>query len=269
MNESAAVIVEDHGAARVIVLCRPEKRNALSREVASTLAVLVERAAADESVRGIVLAARGPVFAAGGDLAEFQQLLEKKGGAEEVLTMGRRMREIERAPVPVIAAVTGHVYGGGCELLLLCDGAFMERGATLQFRHAEMGLAPAWGASVRLVERVGPLQAMRLLGTAEIVDADEAAALGLATRAVEPGEALSACLQFIERAARLGRDAVAAQKRAIMSARRDERERAEEREAEVFRSMWGAPAHRAAMAAFVARSATRSVEPPPGSEDPE
>jgi enoyl-CoA hydratase/carnithine racemase len=268
MTAAPSIEVEDHGPARVIILCRPEKRNALSREVATTLAIEVERAAADESVRGIVLAAKGPVFAAGGDLAEFQQLLDKKGGAEEVLAMGRRMREIERAPVPVIAAVTGHVFGGGCELLLLCDGAFVERGTTLQFRHAEMGLAPAWGASVRLVERVGPLQAMRLLGTAEIVDADEAASLGLATKAVEPGEALAASLQFVARAARLGRDAVAAQKRAIMSARRDERERAEEREAEVFRSMWGAPAHRAAMEAFAARGQRRSGGQPPGSTEP-
>jgi enoyl-CoA hydratase len=268
MTTSPGLEIEARGPARVIVLARPEKRNALSREVAAALAVEIERAAADESVRGIVLAARGPVFAAGGDLTEFQQLLEKKGGAEEVLAMGRRIREIERAPVPVLAAVTGHVYGGGCELLLLCDGAYLERGVTMQFRHAEMGLAPAWGASIRLVERAGPLQATRLLATAEIIDADEAVALGIATRAVEPGEALDACLHFIERAARLDREAVAAQKRAIMSARRDERERAEEREAEVFRSMWGAPAHRAAMESFAARARRRPGGQPPGSEDP-
>ena len=172
MTSASGLEIESHGAARVIFLSRAEKRNALSLELAAALAVEVERAAADEEVRGIVLAARGPVFAAGGDLSEFQQLLEKKGGAEEVLAMGRRIREIERAPVPVLAAVTGHVFGGGCELLLLCDGAFVERGITLQFRHAEMGLAPAWGASVRLVERAGPLQATRLLATAEIIDAD-------------------------------------------------------------------------------------------------
>lgn len=259
----------DRGPARLIVLARPEKRNALSREVASALAVEIERAAADESVRGIVLAARGPVFAAGGDLSEFQQLLDKKGGAEEVLAMGRRLREIERAPVPVVAAVAGHVFGGGCELLLLCDGAYAERGVTLCFRHAEMGLAPAWGASVRLVDRVGQLHATRLLTTADPVGAEEAATLGLVTAAVDVGQAEAACVAYVERVARLGRDAVAAQKRAIMSAKRDVRERADEREAEVFRSMWGAPAHRSAMESFAARAKGRASGPPPAREDPE
>lgn len=265
---TTGIVSSRHGAACVIELARPEKRNAFSREIATTLGTEVERAAADESVRGIIIAARGPVFAAGGDLEEFEQLLEKKGGAEEVLAMGRHMREIERAPVPVLAAVSGHVYGGGCELLLLCDGAYAERGVTLQFRHAMMGLAPAWGASVRLPERVGRLQAMRLLGTAETIDADEAARIGLVNAVVDPGRSLATCLAVVDRVAKLNRDAVAAQKRSIMASSRETRERAEVVEADVFRSLWGAPAHREAIAAFAAR-AGRSDAPPPAPEDPE
>lgn len=267
MTTTAGIAIESRGPACVIYLARPEKRNALSREVAATLATEVERAAANESVRGIVIAARGPVFAAGGDLEEFEQLLEKKGGAEEVLAMGRRMREIERAPVPVLAAVSGHVYGGGCELLLLCDGAYAERGVIFQFRHAMMGLAPAWGASVRLPERVGPIQSIRLLATAEAIDADEAARIGLVNGAVDRGQSLDVCLSTIDRVARLNRDAVAAQKRSLMASSRERRERGEDREADVFRSLWGAPPHREAMAAFAARPG-RSDRPPPAPEDP-
>jgi enoyl-CoA hydratase len=261
--------IERRGPACIIALARPAKRNALSRDVATALAVEIERAAADESVRGIVIAARGPVFAAGGDLTEIQALLDKKGGAEEILAMGRKLREIERAPVPVLAAITGNVYGGGCELVLLCDGAFIERGATLQFRHAMMGLSPAWGGSVRLSERLSYLHALRVLATAETIDATEAARIGLVSAEVEVGAALDTCLAYIARVAQLGRDAVAAQKRVLMASRRETRERAEEREADVFRSMWGAPAHREAMEAFLARAGRRSGGTRPDRSDPE
>ncbi len=255
-TDGAAIEVEAVGAARVVRLARPDRRNALSRAGALALAQAIEEAAADESVRGIVLAARGPVFAAGGDLVEFASWLDKKGAAEEVLAMGRRLREIERAPVPVAAAVEGDVFGGGCELLLLCDAVFVAPAAALQFRHAQMGLAPAWGASSRLPERVGPLHAARLLLTAERIDGREAARIGLATAAV--ADPLREAFDLIERAAKLDRDAVAAQKRSLFAARAAARDAADDREADIFRSLWGAPPHRAAMLAFAERRARGS-----------
>jgi enoyl-CoA hydratase len=264
----SAVREETRGAARLVVLCRPEKRNALSADAAAALAAAVERAASDASIRGIVIAAEGPVFAAGGDLSEFAALVDQgEAGAEAVLEMGRRMRGIERAPVPVVAAVGGDVFGGGCELLLLCDAVFVERAVKLVFRHAEMGLCPAWGASARLIERVGPLAATRLLAAAEPITGDEAAAMGLASEAVDAGGALDRALVFVERIARLDRAAVAAQKGLLHDVRAAMRADAELREATLFKSLWGGPAHRSAMQAFAQR-ARASAPPPPGRSDP-
>ncbi len=246
--------VEQRGPARILTLSRTAKKNALSSELCERLAREVELASADESVRGIVLAADGSVFAAGGDLDELEELLDVADGAERVLEMGRRLSVLETCPLPVVAAVTGNVYGGGCELLLLCDWVIVERGAELCFRHAAMGLSPAWGGASRLVERVGPLQAGRLLMTAAHVGAEEAVALGLAGEVAAEGTAVLAALAFVDHVARLDRHAVTAQKGSLLLARAAVLDGDAEESAQVFRRQWSSPAHREAMRRFRERA---------------
>lgn len=245
--------VEDRGPSRVLWLSRPERRNALGRETIEAMVRAIEDAGDEESVRGIVLAAEGDVFAAGGDLGEIVALLEADDGAEQVLRMGERLGIIEECAVPVVAAVAGNVFGGGCELLLLCDAVFVERGRELTFRHAAMGLCPAWGGASRLLARVGPLTAARLLMTGDPVGADEGEKIGLVTRSVDAGEALPSALAFVERVARLDRSAVTAQKRALAFASSEIRGEADDATAAVLRAVFGGPAHRAAMARFTER----------------
>jgi enoyl-CoA hydratase len=124
----------------------------------------VRIAAVDPSVRGVVVTGEGSEsFVSGGDLRELSELAKADGGLDEVLAMAEQMSIIEACDVPVIAAVQGDTHGGGCELLLLCDMVIIEEHASLAFRHAKMGLSPAWGGMTRLIERVGPLEASRLL----------------------------------------------------------------------------------------------------------
>jgi enoyl-CoA hydratase len=240
--------IEDVGDARVLTLARPEKRNALSSAVCEMIERAVLEASGDARVRGVVLAADGPVFAAGGDLTELAALLDEPDGADRVMAMGARLSVIERATVPVVAAVAGSVFGGGCELLLLCDWVVVEPSATLTFKHAAMGLAPAWGGASRLVERVGAAHAGRLLMTAAPTPAADAVAIGLASELAEEGRSLTAALHFVDRVAGLDRDAVAAQKASLSAVRAASRGPALAREADVFRDQWGSAAHRAALA---------------------
>ncbi len=239
-----------HEAFCVVRLTREEKRNALGRELVDALVEAITYAECDPSVRGVVLAARGAVWAAGGDLDELAAILDAPDGAERVLAIGDALRAIERCDLPVVAAIEGRVLGGGCELALLCDAVFAGEGARFSFRHAAMGLSPAWGGGVRLDARVGPLAASRLLMTAEEIEAREAARLGLVNAAVDAGEAENHALTFLRRCALHARDAVAAQKRSLRVARVARWREAERVEAEVFRSRWGGDAHRAAMRRF-------------------
>jgi enoyl-CoA hydratase len=240
--------IESVGDAAVVTIDRPKTKNALDRETAKRLGEAVRAAARDPQVRGIVLTGAGAdVFVSGGDLKEFKRLAEAGDGGEEVLAMADGLRALEECDVPVLGAVQGDVLGGGCELVLLCDFVIVERHASFAFRHAKMGLTPAWGGLTRLVERVGPQEAARLLFTAERVDAAEALRIGLVTEVVETGTARERAIARVNRIADNPRGTVAAIKRALREVRAARRGEALTRERAVFAEMWGAPDHQRAM----------------------
>lgn len=241
---------ETVGAARLLTFCRPEKKNALDRKTAETLKSAIGRASDNEKLRGIVLAAEGDVFVAGGDLGELATLLDEDDGAEAVLTMGDVAETIEDAPLPILAAVDGGVYGGGCELLLMCDDVIAGARAQFSFRHGAMGLVPAWGGTTRLIERVGALHASNLLLTGELIDADHARAIGFVSEVTEDRGATIAALARLKKIARADRASVAALKESLVRSRRARRGQALEEEKAVFRKRWGSDPHRAAMTAF-------------------
>jgi enoyl-CoA hydratase/carnithine racemase len=129
----------------------------------------------------------------------------------------------------------------------------MEGHAQLAFRHAKMGLSPAWGGMTRLVERVGPLEAARLLFTGEKIDAADAMRIGLVNEVVPRGGARDRALARIARIADNPRTTVAAMKRTLREVREARRGGAIERERAVFSERWGAPDHQRAMDAFLAK----------------
>jgi enoyl-CoA hydratase len=190
---------------------------------------------------------------AGGDLNMVADLVKNQQSGDAVVDLGRELAACERAAVPVIAAVQGDVFGGGCEFLLLCDVVIMESHAGLSFRHAKMGLSPAWGGLTRLVERVGPLEAARLLFTAEKIDAAEAKRLGMVNEVVPKGASRARAISLVSRIADNPRTTVAALKRALHDVREARRGRALDAEREAFNERWGGADHRDAMNAFLSR----------------
>ncbi|WP_437672747.1 enoyl-CoA hydratase/isomerase family protein [Sorangium sp. So ce131] len=246
--------VEAAGDAVVLTIDRPECKNAIDSAVARRLADAIRLAAADPRVRGVVItAADDEVFVAGGDIRELHALAA--GGAQggEVLAMFDSFAAFEESDVPIVAAVQGDVLGGGCELLLLCDFVIIEEHAALSFRHVKMGLSPAWGGLTRLCERVGPLEASRLLLTAERIDAAEALRIGLVNEVVATGAARSRAIAQVNRIADSPRAAVAAMKRSLCKVREALRASAVEVERRAFAEQWNGPDHRQAMDAFLNR----------------
>jgi enoyl-CoA hydratase/carnithine racemase len=247
--------VETAGDAMVLTIDRPAVRNAIDRGLARRLGEAVRIASLDPRVRGVVIAAEGAdTFVSGGDLRELAELSKGEGsGGREVLDMIDDLSACETCDVPVVAAVQGAVLGGGCELLLLCDLVVMEEHATLSFRHAKMGLSPAWGGATRLIERAGPLEAARLLFTAERIVAREALRIGLVNEVVPRGSARARAIARVARIADNPRSTVAALKRALREVRAARRGDALDRERDVFSERWGGGDHRQAMDAFLGR----------------
>ena len=251
--------VESIGDAVVLTIDRPETKNAIDKDLARRVREAIRLAEGDPGVRGIVLTgAGGATFVSGGDLNEISRTVREHGGPEMVLGMYDDLAALEASDLPVIAAVQGDIYGGGCELMLLCDLVIIEEHASIAFRHAKMGLSPAWGGLTRLVERVGPLEASRLLFTAEKVTAAEALRLGLVSEVVPTGAARERALARVGRIADNARTVVAAHKRALREVRQALRGDAIERERAVFAEMWGGPAHQAALEAFFKGRAARA-----------
>ncbi|MBD8875611.1 enoyl-CoA hydratase [Roseibium polysiphoniae] len=171
-----------------IVMQRPEKMNALSREMMSALSAELTKAAEDPDVRVVVLGAEGKVFCAGHDLKELTAArAEADGGKATYEAIMRQcsdlMQQIVRLPKPVIAVVTGVATAAGCQLVASCDLAMAVDTATFCTPGVNIGLFCST-PMVALSRNVAPKQAMEMLLTGESIDASTAKDFGLINRIV-------------------------------------------------------------------------------------
>jgi enoyl-CoA hydratase/carnithine racemase len=191
MTDSAFVLRSDTGGVTTLTLNRPEARNALSLGMLQALLSELERAAADPSVRVVILAGAGPAFCAGHDLKEIRAA--KFGGAyaESLFAeCARVMLAIVRLPKPVIAQVHGVATAAGCQLVASCDLAVAAKDARFATPGVNIGLFCST-PMVALSRNVGRKAAMRMLLTGDLIDADTAIAFGLVNE-VAPAAELAA-----------------------------------------------------------------------------
>jgi enoyl-CoA hydratase len=179
-----------HRAIATVTLDSPTNRNALSARVVGELGERLASAAADASVRAVVLSHTGSVFCAGADLKE----QSAEGGPEQgTRRMLELLRSIVELPKPVIARVDGAVRAGGLGIVGACDIALAGPNASFAFTEVRLGLAPAI-ISLTTLGRMSERTASRYYLTGEVFKADVAAAGGLVTAAVEDLDAELATL---------------------------------------------------------------------------
>ena len=171
--------VEDDGALRIITLDRPDKANALTREMLAALADTVERAAADMTVKALVITGRGKVFSAGADLDEARAGLALDGVWE------RLSGAIADAPILTIAALNGTAAGGALGMVLACDLRIAVPGAKLFYPVMKLGFLPQPSDPERLAALVGTARAKLILMGGARIEAPEALAMGLVERLSE------------------------------------------------------------------------------------
>lgn len=190
MPPSPTVRVETDGALATLTLARPDKRNALTREMLEELGAALQSLADDPSVHAVVLRADGPAFCAGVDLGI---LAELAGAHEDVLRRfvdlaQRPYRLLATMPKPTIATVQGHALGAGFQLALACDLRVAATDASFAMLEARYGLIPDLGGIHHLARIAGPSVAKDLIWTARAVDGAEAHRLGLVDRLAAPAE---------------------------------------------------------------------------------
>ena len=185
MNTDALVLnTRDARGVVTLTLNRPQAFNALSEGLMEALQRELDRIAADDTVRAVVIAAAGKAFCAGHDLKEMRAAPEL-GYYERLFALcGRMMMTIQKLPVPVIARVHGIATAAGCQLVAMCDLAVAVREARFAVSGINAGLFCST-PSVALSRNVPRKLAFEMLVTGDFISADEARARGLVNRVVE------------------------------------------------------------------------------------
>lgn len=194
MPEPVRIARDGRGVATV-TLTRSEKHNAMDAAMMDALARAAGELGADPSVRAVVLAAEGPTFCAGGDLAWMKAQI----GADRARRMAeaRRLADmlgaLDRLPKPLVGRIQGPAYGGGVGLVAVTDAAIAAEGARFALTETRLGLIPATVAPYVLA-RLGHGRGRRVFASPRALDAREAAAIGLVSAAV-PEDALDAAVE--------------------------------------------------------------------------
>src|SRR5215212_8760860 len=172
---------ESRDAVSILTLNRPGKLNALSNELIAAVMNALDSIELDHTIRAVVVTGAGRAFSAGADIAAFQRHIQA-GATEAVahfMRPGHQMtRRVESFPKPIIAAVNGLAFGGGCELVESTHIALASETATFSKAEINIGIIPTFGGTQRLPRHVGRKGAIELIVTGRTFDAAEAARLG-------------------------------------------------------------------------------------------
>ena len=204
------VAYERHGAAAVLTIDRPERRNAVDGATAAALLDGFERFCADDDARVLVLTGAGGVaFCAGADLKAIETLDPDAPGGP----MGFSRLE---SPKPTIAAISGWCLAGGLELACWCDLRIATEDSTFGCAERRWGVPLVDGGTQRLPRIVGQGRALDLVLTGRMVGAAEAHAIGLVTQVVAPGRHLERALALAEALAAFPQPTMLSDRRALL-----------------------------------------------------
>ena len=230
---------EVRGQTLELFVNRPERRNALTPRLVRCLSGVLRWAGESGAVRSVLLSGRGLAFCAGYDIGDIGSDGDAAAGRERDL-VNDLAADVQRCPVPVVAAVNGPAVGGGCDLAAACDIRLGSTAALFAMPPARLGLLYAADGMRRLVLLAGLGTATEMFLTGNAVDAARAERVGLLTAVLDPDELLAAARKICARLAANAPLSVAGSKRvlALLTADRPwtDAERAELEE--VQRRVW-------------------------------
>ena len=247
-----------------LTLNRPESRNALSDELTPALRRMILSLGNDPSVGTLVLTGAGTAFCAGGDVkgmgGDPGRGTERSAG-EAVLELQQRQRTLTGVlvglPVPTIAALPGPAAGAGLAIALACDIRFAAASAFVTTGYARVGLSGDYGINWLLTRLVGTAQARELMFTADRVDAETCARIGLVNRVFADESLRSETAAFAARLASGPRTALALMKRNLERALTSDFLPALDQEAELLVRAAATEDHREAVRAFIEKRPPR------------
>ena len=247
---SEHLLIERDGGLLTLRMHRPDKKNALTRAMYTSMAETLDQAERDPSVRAVLLTGGEDCFTSGNDVADFIQA-PPSGLNSEVFHFMRALFDFSK---PVVAAVAGPAVGIGTTLLLHCDLVYVARGAQLKMPFVNLGLCPEYGSSLILPRLLGHARAAELLLLGQAFTGEQAAAWGFANQALDDGAAtLSKAREMALRFLQLAPSAVVDSKRLMRAPGREELRRVIEEEGALFGQRLRSPEAIEALTAFMQR----------------
>ena len=200
---SSPILCEISEGIATLTLNRPEKLNAVNYAMADTLLAVLDTLEADENVGAVIVTGAGErAFSAGGDIREFSQSV-RCGPAVAVREFVRRGQattaRMEAFPKPIIAAVNGLAFGGGCEITEAVHLAVASERAVFAKPEIKLGMPPTFGGTQRLSRLAGRKRALELLLTGETFSPGRALEMGLVNQVVAHGDLMTAARDLARR----------------------------------------------------------------------
>lgn len=203
----------------LITLNRPRAKNAVSFEMWAEFSAALDRIETGTPPRALVLRGAGDYFSRGGDMKVPPARGAGALSAAARLEMGQRIiTRLRNLPVPVIAAVEGGAFGIGWSLAMACDIILVSETAVFGAPFVNFGVVPDGGSAWFLSRRIGRYRAAELIFSGRTITAEEALALGLASRVVPAGTAVAAACEFAATLGQGNRHAAELTKRLLQGA---------------------------------------------------
>jgi len=242
------ILTEKRGGVGIITLNRPKVLNALCAKLAVEVAESVRAFDKDSEIGAIVLTGDKRAFAAGADIKEMASMdyMQARFGLQ-TLDMFALLTEIKK---PLIAAVNGYAFGGGCELAMLCDIVIAGENAQFGQPEIKIGTIPGLGGTQRLPRYIGKSLAMEMVLTGNPIDAQTALRAGLVSRVVPVEKTLEEAINVASQIASLSRPVVATAKEAVNVAFASTLEEGLRFERRVFQSTFALRDRKEGMEAF-------------------
>jgi enoyl-CoA hydratase/carnithine racemase len=199
-----------------VTISRPDKKNALTNDMYGALADAVARANDDAEVRALLIQADGDSFTAGNDVSELAA--QAKGDGPKERHVGRFLRALANATVPIITAVQGKAVGVGTTMLIHCDYVILSEEAQLMTPFVNLALVPEAASSYLLPLRIGHVRAFEMFALGLPVPAQAAVAWGIANRAVPATELRAEARKVAEKIATRPSGSLTAMKRLMQDA---------------------------------------------------
>jgi enoyl-CoA hydratase len=211
MTNPQVLLREDRGSVAILTLNRPEKLNALNYELVDSIVASLDAIEADERIAAVILTGAGRAFSAEADIREFSHdvALGPQVANRRFVRPGQAMTGcIESFSKPVIAAVNGIAYGGGCEIVEATHLPLSQPEARFAKAEIALGMPPCFGGTQRLPRLIGRKRALQMILTSDSISAEEAQRYGLINGLVPADRLIEAAIELAGRITRFAPEAV-------------------------------------------------------------